>query len=139
MHWRRQRTGAAMLAASRVFATSTKSYVRNLDHNARGRTSGSGLGYSVLRCHKRLGPGSARMADRPATVANSSDIKACRWGEEAIMPGDPSMKDEAAIRDRLSHPLVPPKDNTFRLGLVLNGTVSAGAWTAGVLDFLIQA
>ncbi|MCX7373464.1 MAG: patatin-like phospholipase family protein [Alphaproteobacteria bacterium] len=30
-------------------------------------------------------------------------------------------------------------DDTIRIGLVLNGTVSAGAWTAGVLDALIEA
>ncbi len=32
-----------------------------------------------------------------------------------------------------------PEANTFELSLVLGGTVSAGAYTAGVLDFLIQA
>ena len=32
---------------------------------------------------------------------------------------------------------VPP--GTFELGLVLGGTVSAGAYTGGVLDFLIEA
>jgi len=34
-------------------------------------------------------------------------------------------------------PPVPP--NTFELGLVLGGTVSAGAYTAGALDLLVQA
>lgn len=33
----------------------------------------------------------------------------------------------------------PPPDNTFEIGLVLGGTVSAGAYTAGVLDFLTEA
>jgi hypothetical protein len=33
----------------------------------------------------------------------------------------------------------PPAPETFELGLVLGGTVSAGAYTAGVLDFLVQA
>ncbi|WP_186291535.1 patatin-like phospholipase family protein [Nitrospirillum viridazoti] len=33
----------------------------------------------------------------------------------------------------------PVTDRTFELGLVLGGTVSAGAYTAGALDFLIQA
>ena len=45
-----------------------------------------------------------------------------------------------AIVARLQRPLVdsePP--NTFRLGIVLNGTVAAGAWTAGVLDMLMEA
>ncbi len=32
-----------------------------------------------------------------------------------------------------------PTDGVFEFGLVLGGTVSAGAYTAGVLDFLIQA
>jgi len=34
-------------------------------------------------------------------------------------------------------PPVPP--NTFEFALVLGGTVSAGAYTAGALDFLIEA
>lgn len=33
----------------------------------------------------------------------------------------------------------PPPDGQFELGLVLGGTVSAGAYTAGVLDFLVEA
>jgi hypothetical protein len=33
----------------------------------------------------------------------------------------------------------PPSAGVFELGLVLGGTVSAGAYTAGVLDFLIEA
>lgn len=33
----------------------------------------------------------------------------------------------------------PPNDDTFEFGLVLGGTVSAAAYTAGVLDFLIEA
>ncbi|HYZ61135.1 MAG TPA: patatin-like phospholipase family protein [Acetobacteraceae bacterium] len=49
------------------------------------------------------------------------------------------MSDNDAVADRLRRPLVQPQEGVFRLGLVLNGTVSAGAWTAGVLDFLIQA
>jgi len=32
-----------------------------------------------------------------------------------------------------------PAANTFELGLVLGGTVSAGAYTAGVIDFLVEA
>ncbi|HEY0106984.1 MAG TPA: hypothetical protein VGB91_12945 [Rhizomicrobium sp.] len=32
-----------------------------------------------------------------------------------------------------------PADDTFEIGLVLGGTVSAAAYTAGVIDFLIQA
>ncbi len=37
----------------------------------------------------------------------------------------------------LADPGVPPR--TFELALVLGGTVSAGAYTAGALDFLIEA
>jgi hypothetical protein len=33
----------------------------------------------------------------------------------------------------------PPKSNTFEFGLVLSGTTSAGAYTAGFIDFLIEA
>lgn len=33
----------------------------------------------------------------------------------------------------------PPPDKVFELGLVLGGTVSSGAFTAGVLDFLVEA
>ena len=33
----------------------------------------------------------------------------------------------------------PPPPNTFELALVLGGTVSAGAYTAGAMDFLIEA
>ena len=43
--------------------------------------------------------------------------------------------------ERLAQPLVPslPEgERCFRLGIVLNGTVSAGAWTAGALDGLIE-
>lgn len=46
------------------------------------------------------------------------------------------------IRDQLMQPLVPPPaagERVFRLGIVLNGTVSSGAWTAGVLDALMEA
>jgi len=46
------------------------------------------------------------------------------------------------ISDILEQPLAPaPHDDPhmIRLGLVLSGTVSAGAWTAGVLDMLFEA
>src|SRR5262245_55531173 len=33
----------------------------------------------------------------------------------------------------------PVSDKTFEVALVLGGTVSAGAYTAGALDFLIEA
>ena len=47
--------------------------------------------------------------------------------------------DAARAEARLRRPLVPSEEGVFRLGLVLNGTVSAGAWTAGALDFLVEA
>ncbi len=47
--------------------------------------------------------------------------------------------DAARIEARLRQPLVPREEGVFRLGLVLNGAVSAGAWTAGALDFLVEA
>lgn len=42
---------------------------------------------------------------------------------------------------QLFPPIVPlnPDKQTFELGLVLGGTVSAGAYTAGALDFLLEA
>jgi hypothetical protein len=44
-------------------------------------------------------------------------------------------------RDKLLFPKVEPDppDRTFELGLVLGGTVSAGAYTAGALDYLLEA
>ena len=48
------------------------------------------------------------------------------------------MSDDPIIA-QLEQPIAPRQQGVFRLGLVLNGTVSAGAWTAGVLDFLFQA
>jgi hypothetical protein len=41
--------------------------------------------------------------------------------------------------DELFHENLKVPKGTFELGLVLGGTVSAGAYTAGVLDFLIEA
>ncbi|GAA0599009.1 hypothetical protein GCM10009416_41470 [Craurococcus roseus] len=55
------------------------------------------------------------------------------------MPEADTGFDAAATEARLRLPLVPREDGVFRLGLVLNGTVSAGAWTAGALDFLVEA
>lgn len=52
---------------------------------------------------------------------------------------------KAKIPDELWNKYFPAKndkelpDNEFEIGLVLGGTVSAGAYTAGVLDFLIEA
>ena len=53
------------------------------------------------------------------------------------MPVPPVNPDRRA---KLFPKVVPdPPDRTFELGLVLGGTVSAGAYTAGALDFLIEA
>jgi hypothetical protein len=43
------------------------------------------------------------------------------------------------ILEALRRPLGRKQPGVLRLGLVLNGTVSAGAWTAGALDALIEA
>jgi len=52
-----------------------------------------------------------------------------------------AVMDRAARIDALQQPLFRDggDPHTFRLGLVLSGTVSAGAWTAGALDALIEA
>ncbi|MBD0274483.1 MAG: hypothetical protein ICV73_21430, partial [Acetobacteraceae bacterium] len=55
------------------------------------------------------------------------------------MPEGEKGFDSMGIEARLRRPLVPREEGVFRLGLVLNGTVAAGAWTAGVLDFLVEA
>jgi hypothetical protein len=43
------------------------------------------------------------------------------------------------LKKALFEPPGPVADQTFELGLVLGGTVSAGAYTAGALDLLVQA
>ncbi|HEY1722630.1 MAG TPA: patatin-like phospholipase family protein [Magnetospirillaceae bacterium] len=43
------------------------------------------------------------------------------------------------VTRRYFEPRPLPENGTFELALVLGGTVSAGAYTAGVLDFLIEA
>jgi hypothetical protein len=54
------------------------------------------------------------------------------------MPFNQSEPDPAEVQKWfLDNPKVP--DQTFELALVLGGTVSAGAYTAGALDFLIEA
>ena len=54
------------------------------------------------------------------------------------MPFNRNPPDEAEIRALfVDLPPVPPR--TFEFALVLGGTVSAGAYTAGAIDFLIQA
>lgn len=51
------------------------------------------------------------------------------------------MLDPADPRNEIWYPSERPQpaDNTFEIGLVLAGAVSAGAYTAGVLDFLYEA
>jgi len=46
-------------------------------------------------------------------------------------------KEELAELFPLERPRI--RENTFEIGLVLAGTVSAGAYTAGVLDYIIEA
>ena len=36
-------------------------------------------------------------------------------------------------------PRLPSPDNPFEIGLVMAGAISAGAYTAGVIDFLVEA
>ena len=50
-------------------------------------------------------------------------------------PLTPAQLDELFPKERTK----PIKDGAFEVGLVLGGTVSAGAYTGGVLDFLIEA
>ena len=54
------------------------------------------------------------------------------------MPNPPKLTD-AEINQYYQTPEPAPPANTYEVALVLGGTVSAGAYTAGVLDFLIQA
>jgi Patatin-like phospholipase len=55
------------------------------------------------------------------------------------MPEGETGLDAAGIEARLRQPLVPRQDGVFRLGLALNGAAASGAWTAGALDFLVEA
>lgn len=56
------------------------------------------------------------------------------------MAETPKKLSEAEIKKLFSKEAYPPPpEGTFELALVLGGTVSAGCYTAGVLDFLIYA
>jgi hypothetical protein len=55
----------------------------------------------------------------------------------AMTVGYPKMTQEEI--DNLFVRVDPPELNTFEFALVLGGTVSAGAYTAGAVDFLIEA
>jgi hypothetical protein len=48
---------------------------------------------------------------------------------------------DGALKEKLFPPVIPdnPDPQTFELGFVLGGTVSTGAYTAGALDFLLEA
>ena len=83
-------------------------------------------------------------------MAEQADSQQDTIGEGEEWPGDehgplPHKRDEIRKwfphdRERLGRPFEQPvPDKTFELALVLGGTVSAGAYTAGVLDFLIEA
>lgn len=43
------------------------------------------------------------------------------------------------VEELAVNPIIESQDGQFNLALVLNGTVSSGAYTAGVLDFLVEA
>lgn len=56
------------------------------------------------------------------------------------MPANGNFSAEPEGWEKLFPENIPlPEDGTFELGLVLGGTVSAGAYSAGVMDFLIEA
>ncbi|WP_332122516.1 patatin-like phospholipase family protein [Azorhizobium caulinodans] len=39
----------------------------------------------------------------------------------------------------MTEPVIPAEEKTFRIGLAMAGAISAGAYSAGVLDFLVEA
>lgn len=51
----------------------------------------------------------------------------------------PPRADEARLKQLFPEVNADPPPCTFELGMVLGGTVSAGAYTAGALDFLLEA
>ena len=58
----------------------------------------------------------------------------------APIPSDSPKLPGKEVLDRLFPEVTAqPSDQTFEIGLVLGGTVSAGAYTAGALDLLVQA
>jgi len=60
-------------------------------------------------------------------------------GSRVIPQSPPQTPDESTLRQLFPEVRPFPHAGTFELGLVLGGTVSAGAYTAGALDFLVQA
>src|SRR5262245_47377878 len=55
------------------------------------------------------------------------------------MNGQPDQHLEQQRTDLFPPDIADPLPQTFELALVLGGTVSAGAYTAGALDFFIEA
>ena len=51
----------------------------------------------------------------------------------------PPRAEQPRLRQLFPEVASDPESRTFELGLVLGGTVSAGAYTAGALDFLLEA
>src|SRR5690349_22482682 len=51
----------------------------------------------------------------------------------------PPRADPARLKRLFPEVTPDPPPRTFEIGLVLGGTVSAGAYTAGALDFLLEA
>jgi predicted acylesterase/phospholipase RssA len=59
------------------------------------------------------------------------------WREKLMATGYPPLTQDQIKELFIQVP--PPDPNTFEFALVLGGTVSAGAYTAGAVDFLIEA
>ena len=55
------------------------------------------------------------------------------------MSWTPPIATEADLKSMFPLSNAAPAADVFELGLVLGGTVSSGAFTAGVLDYLIEA
>lgn len=55
------------------------------------------------------------------------------------VPGAPATPTQAQLSKFFPLTISKPADDLFEIGLVMGGTVSAGAYTAGVVDMLIEA
>src|SRR5687768_13154219 len=93
--------------------------------------------------HACVGAGASPMLGVPPTpprhgspdpIAPSSPGSGPRRGDPS--PADPRPRRARAI---LTTPQTETAAPPFELGIVLAGAVSAGAYTSGVMDFLIQA
>lgn len=89
-------------------------------------------GYVLLCCHRLA----AILEQKARVIVNVQPliIKECIL-PEATYPETPKMAVDKIFP--LTQPA--PAAHTFELALVLGGTVSAGCYTAGVLDFLVEA